>query len=85
LVNDADAAIDIVRVRTSCDCVTVDLAARHVESHETVAAVARIDLSADPGFTGGLCPEAEFIGANGKPLFLRTLRASVIARGARSD
>lgn len=78
LSNDSEAAIQIATVRTSCECLRVDLTNRTVRPHEAVTAQATIDLSDEPDFSGGFCPEVEFLDGSGQVLFVREFRANVV-------
>lgn len=77
LENQSNSAVEVAKIRTSCDCLSVDLSDRLVRPRQAVTAQATIDLSDEPEFSGGLRPEAEFLDATGQPFFVRSFRATV--------
>lgn len=82
LVNPSDFSIDIASFRTSCPCLSVEIVERQIAPQQAGEAVARLDLSDDPGFTGGLCPEVEFFDAQGNKLFDRSVSVTVVGGSA---
>lgn len=83
LTNSSDSWIEIADVQTSCDCLSVELAERRIPPHHGVEANARLDLSGEPEFTGGLCPEIRLFDAAGREAFCYTVNANVVTKVAR--
>lgn len=79
VINSGDSPIEIVRVETSCGCVSVKLLERTIAPHRSVAAIMRLNLSNDPDFEGGLCPEIRLFDNAGRVAF--TFVAKVVAAG----
>lgn len=77
LENDSMSALEVAKIRTSCNCLRVELDECAIGPHGAVTAHGTIDLSDEPEFSGGLCPEAEFLDASGRSLFSRSFRATV--------
>jgi len=82
--NGCDSWIEISRVPTSCPCLTVELANVRIAPHGTMHATARIDLSDDPEFVGGLCPEFQCFDAFGKERFVGSVAVQVVAEPGHS-
>src|SRR5438270_11585820 len=66
--NPGPAAVTVGAVRTSCDCLRVELDATRVEAGTEVGGRAVIDLAGEPGFAGGLMLDAE-AAEDGRPVF----------------
>jgi len=54
LWNPRRRVVDVAEVRTSCDCLRINLARRAVGPSERVAALVQLDLALEPEFCGGL-------------------------------
>ena len=63
--NPGPVAVMIGPVRTSCDCLRVELDATRVEAGTEVGGRAVVDLAREPGFAGGLMLDAEASAAEG--------------------
>lgn len=80
LANDSDSPIDIGRVRTNCPCIRVELDERRIGRHQRVRATVQLDLSDDPEFTGGLCPEFCVLDSVGRERLTCTAHAAVVSK-----
>lgn len=85
LTNHSDSCIDIASVRVSCPCLTVRLSKQRLEPREKVEAIVWIDLSEEPSFIGGLCPEIELLDSRGRTLIAHQLEINVLPRAAERD
>lgn len=77
VANPGDSAITIARARTSCPCLDVQVTNSVVPAGSAVQGIARIDLSDEPDFAGGLRFEVEFLGEAGEVLFWGEVHAVV--------
>lgn len=77
LENNSTSSLEIAKVRISCSCLRIELDECAIGPHGAVTVHGAIDLSDEPEFSGGLCPEVEFLDASGRPLFSRSFRATV--------
>lgn len=79
LSNRACGWVEIARITTSCPCLSVRLAERKIAPRQSVDVIVQIDLSSEPEFEGGLCPEVRFFGPDGEELFAWVLDVNVVA------
>lgn len=59
VVNEADAAVALDEVVTSCECLSVSLSSQKIGAGGSVSGTVIIDLSKEPNSRGGLCLLAE--------------------------
>jgi hypothetical protein len=59
LYNPGEKTVQFAAVNTSCDCFQVNVQAKEVQPGGKISATAKVDLTDEPNFTGGLCLEAE--------------------------
>jgi hypothetical protein len=70
LQNPGTEAVELTKVRTSCECLRLVPPTFVVSPGERVTLIAIVDFSDDPGFSGALRLEANGFGTKERPAFL---------------
>jgi len=69
LSNSTVRALEIDRIETSCDCLSIDLGNPDLKPREKTLGLVTLDLSHAPGFIGKLTAEVAGVGVNGDVWF----------------
>jgi hypothetical protein len=69
----------IARVTTSCPCVTVTFSEPSIPTSRAIDALFTIDLSTEPGFSGGLSPEVRVFDAADRELLCIEVKVNVLS------
>lgn len=78
VANSGPRAVTVGAIRTSCECLRVELDAVRVEAGAEVGGRAVIDLTHEPGFAGGLVLDAEAAAEEGgRAVFVLKLSVAV--------
>jgi hypothetical protein len=78
LENESPVAVEVVDLRTSCDCFRVSLNRDTIGPGDKVVGAAEVDFSNDPDFAGLLVMNAQArVKGSGEPAFAITVRVRV--------
>jgi hypothetical protein len=81
LTNSGPTEINVSTIRTSCDCLSVEVGARSIQSGDTIEVTLFLDLGKEPNFAGALAIEVEGFQMSGQKLFGLTVLVSVKGEG----
>jgi len=77
MTNSSDAYVEIAKLKSSCDCLTLEFPNRRLEPGETVTCRGLLDMTKEPQFKGRLGIECEGRTASGELAFAMRLDVTI--------